>query len=81
MKTNFDHENNCENYTCSVCGYTYTHYYDYEKQVDNEEKPFVKFEGPLLHVVSGCWEPDRIEKISQYACPVCGVLQIDTGVL
>lgn len=81
MKINYDSDNNCEVYTCGVCGYIYHYHYDYDKQVDNAEKPFVKLEEPLLHTVSRSWEPDRIERIYQYACPICGVLQIDVNSL
>jgi protein-arginine kinase activator protein McsA len=78
MTIKYDSDNNCEVHTCSICGYIYNYYYDYNKQTDNTEEPFIKLETPLLHTVSRGWEPDRIEKISQYACPKCGVLQVDT---
>ena len=77
MTIKYDNDNNCEVHTCNVCGHTYHYYYDHDKQVDNNEVPFVKLEEPLLHTVSKSWEPDRIERIHQYACPICGVLQID----
>lgn len=78
MRVSYDSDNHCETYVCGVCGYTYNYYYDYDKRVDNTEEPFIKLEEPLLHTVSRAWEPDRIEKIYQYACPRCGVLQVDT---
>ena len=78
MKINFDSDNHCETYVCGVCGYTYNYYYDYDKQTYNTEEPFIKLEEPLLHNVEVSWGPNRIEKISQYACPKCGVLQVDT---
>lgn len=81
MKINYDSDNNCEVYTCGVCLYTYHYYYDYDKRTDNTEKPFIKLEEPLLHTVSRPWEPDRIERVHQYTCPVCGVLQVDTNSL
>ena len=81
MTIKYDIDNNCEVYTCGVCGHIYTYYYDYDKQTNNTEKPFSKLETPLLHTVSPSWGPDRIEKLSQYACPKCGVLQVDTGSL
>ena len=79
MISKYDYDNNCRVYTCKVCGHTYTEYLDYEKELSNEGKPFVKMEEPLLHTVSMSWEPDRIERIFHYACPMCGVLQIDVG--
>ncbi len=78
MKISYDSDTNCETYVCGVCGYTYKYYYNYDMQADNAEEPFVKLEEPLLRTVRRSWEPDRIEKVSQYACPKCGVLQIDT---
>lgn len=78
MKINYDSDTNGETYVCDVCGYTYYYYYDYDKRVDSAEEPFIKLEEPLLRTVRRNWEPDRIEKVSQYACPKCGVLQIDT---
>ena len=72
---------NCEVYTCGVCGYVYTEYYNHNKQVANREAPFVKLEEPLLRTVSCDWGPDGIERISQYACPICGVLQVDANYL
>lgn len=77
MKITYDHDNKCEVQTCGVCGHTYHYYWDYDKQHENEEKPFVQLEEPLLHTVRRSWEPVRVEKITQYACPVCGVLQVD----
>ena len=76
MKVTYDSDNHCEVYTCCVCGHTYHEYYNYDKQIENEEKPFVKLEEPLLRTVSRGWEPDRIERVYQYACPICGVLQV-----
>lgn len=81
MRISYDIDNHCETYVCGVCGYTYNHYYDCDKQVDNTDAPFVKLEEPLLHTVSRGWGPDRIERIHQYACPKCGVLQVDTKAL
>ena len=78
MTIKYDDDNHCEVYTCGVCGHTYHYYYDYDKRVDYDEKPFVRMEETLLHTVERPWEPNRLEKISQYACPVCGVLQVDT---
>lgn len=81
MKICFSNEINGKTYTCSVCGYTYNYYYNHDEQVNNEAEPFVELEEPLLHTVGKGWEPDRIERIFQYACPKCGVLQVDTNSL
>ena len=81
MTIDFELEANCETYVCGVCRYIYHEYYDREKQIKNEKEPFVKLEEPLLRTVSRDYEPDRIERVVQYACPVCGVLQVDTNSL
>lgn len=78
MKISYDSDNHCETYVCGVCGYTYYYHYDYGKRIDSAGEPFLKLEEPLLRTVQRSWEPDRIERIHQYACPKCGVLQIDT---
>ena len=79
MISKYDSDNNCKIYACKVCGYTYNEYYDYEKELHNEAKPFVKMEEPLLHTVRMGWGPDSLDRIFQYACPMCGVLQVDIG--
>ena len=81
MTIKYNQDTNCEVYTCSVCGHVYHNYYDFDKQAANREAPFVKLEEPLLMTVSCDWGPDGIERVSQYACPVCGVLQVDTNYL
>lgn len=68
-------------HTCGVCRYKYFYYYDYDKQRENQEKPFVKMEEPLFYEVSRPWEGSRLERITQYVCPVCGVVQVDTNSL
>lgn len=78
MIAEYDRENNCTIYACKICGHTYKEYYDYKKHLSDEGEPFIKMEEPLLTTVSADWGPDRIERVTQYACPVCGVLQIDT---
>jgi rubredoxin len=78
MIIKYDSDNNCTIYTCDVCGHIYHEYYDYEKEMHNDEKPFIKLEEPLLRTITPAWEPNRIERVSQYACPHCGVLQVDT---
>ena len=77
MTIKFDEKNSCEVYKCNVCGHTYHYYYNYEKRIYNKEKPFIKMAESLLHVRSMDWEPDKIKTVTQYACPICGVLQID----
>lgn len=81
MTIKYDPDTNCEVYTCGVCGHTYYYYYDHGRRIESAAKPFIKLEEPLLHTARSDWGPDRIERISQYACPICGVLQVDTNYL
>lgn len=79
MIVKFDSDNHRTIYKCKVCGHTYVEYYDYKKTSQDNGEPFIKMEEPLLRTVSIDWGPNRIERVTQYACPKCGVLQIDTG--
>ena len=81
MQSTFNADYNCRIYMCGVCKYLYTEYYDYDKQLHNQEKPFIKMEEPLLRTVERDYGPDTLERINQYACPICGVLQIDTDAI
>ena len=76
MKISYDDNIHCKTYVCDICGYTYNYYYDYNKQIDNTEEPFILKE-LLLRKVHRYWEPNRIERLYKYACPKCGVLQVD----
>lgn len=77
MKTTYDDDSNCEIWKCPVCGYEYHEYYDYPKQSVNTEKPFIKLLEPLLYEEQHDWHPNEIVRCPQYACPQCGILQID----
>ena len=81
MRINYDSDIDGQTYTCDVCGYTYNYYFDHNKQANNKEEPFVQLEEYLLRTVRKSWEPERVERISQYACPKCGVLQVDVNSL
>ena len=76
MQSWYDTDNNCQIYKCGVCKYQYTEYYDYEKQLQNKEKPFIKLEEPLLRIVERDYAPATLVRVNHYACPICGVLQI-----
>lgn len=73
MKHIYNHETNEEEYICGVCRHRYIYNFD---KFRSEGKPFIEFEAPLLCMVEQDWGPDKLEQIKQYACPVCGALQI-----
>ena len=79
MTIKYDNDNHCEIHTCGVCGHTYHYYYDYDKQTENTEKPFIKMNDRLFYEVEVPWQSNRIVQAAHYACPICGVLQIDVG--
>ena len=79
MKSSYDNENNCSVYTCPICGYVYHEYYDYKQQQMNNEEPFIEMAEVLLFEKARDWAPKELIRCKHYACPRCGVLQIDTS--
>lgn len=66
-------------YFCPNCNYTYQEYFDYKKQATNYNKPFIVLEGTLMYFKPRDYAPDKAIKLYHYACPECGILQIDTS--
>lgn len=79
MKSSYDADNNCRVYECPVCGYVYHEYYNYTQQKTNEEKPFIALPEPLLIKTPRDYNAMQVTRIIHYACPQCGILQIDTS--
>lgn len=75
MRTFYDSNKCCTVYTCPHCNYTYHEYSDYDKHTDNNEEPFIVMCEVLLTGTSD----GRLIRLPQYACPSCGILQIDTS--
>ena len=75
MRTFYDSNKCCIVYTCPHCNYSYHQYSDYDKQYVNNEEPFIKMCEVLLTET-----PNRgLTRLPQYACPSCGILQIDVS--
>lgn len=74
MKSHYDNESNCRVFVCPVCSYVYHEYYS-DKQDENE--PFICMSQPLLYEKPRDWAPAELMRVTHYACPKCGVLQID----
>ena len=74
MRTFYDNNKCCTVYTCPHCNYTYHEYSDYDKRTHNNEEPFI-------HICAVLTETSdrRVTRLSQYACPNCGILQIDVS--
>ena len=75
MRTFYDGNKCCTVYTCPHCNYTYHEYSDYDKQTINEEEAFIQVCEVLLTETGD----GRIIRLPQYACPNCGILQIDVS--
>ena len=75
MRTFYDSNKCCTVYTCPHCNYTYHEYMDYKEHLSNNEEPFIQMCEVLLTETSD----RRIIKLLQYACPSCGILQIDVS--
>ena len=74
MRTYYSPLEECTIYRCPNCSTVYHEYSDYEKQKNNIEHPFIKLEQPLLYEDS---EQGHVRRLYHYACPHCGMLQID----
>ena len=77
MKSHYDNESNCRVFVCPVCSYVYHEYSDYSKQKMNTEQPFLLMTQPLLYEKPRDYAPAELLRVTHYACPKCGVLQID----
>lgn len=75
MRTFYDGNKCCTVYTCPHCNYNYHEYSDYDKQSNNNEEPFIQMCEVLLTETSY----EKIARLPQYACPSCGILQIDVS--
>lgn len=73
MKSYYDNNTECRVYVCPHCNYTYHEYFDYDKQSNNNEERFIQMCEALLFETSD----GRVNRLSQYSCPSCGILQID----
>ena len=79
MITFYDSNKRCTVYTCPHCNYTYHEYCDYKKQTENVEKPFIILDDKLLYFKPHDYEADETRRLYHYACPNCGILQIDVS--
>ena len=75
MRSYYDDSTESRVYTCPHCNHTYHEYFDYDKQLRNNEEPFIQLCEVLLTETSD----RKVNRLYQYACPECGILQIDTS--
>lgn len=76
MTTYFDPTNRCTVFSCPHCNTVYHEYVDYDKQLTNTEVPFIRLADVLLYVND---RNEHTHRLYQYACPQCGIVQIDTS--
>lgn len=81
MDSKSDYFADYREYKCPACGYTYHEYYTKETQDKNPEKPFILAIGESFYRYDK--DPmtgeDTTRRHGIYACPICGVLQIDVN--
>ena len=78
MRTYYNPNKHCTVFVCPQCGYTYHDYSDLTKHVQNKEQPFLVVSEQLVDV-----DLDRYRtiRIKHYACPSCGIIQIDSSLI
>lgn len=83
MIVKYDHDCKFILYECTVCKYTHKEYYnsntlytEFDKMAYGKD-PFIKGETEFLYQEKMDYGPSRLTKQTVYACPRCGVLQID----
>lgn len=79
MKAYYDNNAECIVYTCPHCNHIYHEYYDYKKRTENQEKPFLILDDKLLYFKPRDYAEDEAKRLYHYACPNCGILQIDVS--
>lgn len=77
MKITYDWDEHTETHICQACGYKHTKEMShYGKTIEGDDK-FIEMEGLELHSTDdGGWYPSH-NTHTIYACPKCGVLQIE----
>lgn len=85
MIVKYDHDCKFVHYECSNCGYKYKEYYNSFTPYTETDKttygdePFIKGESDFIYQEEAYYAPNRLVKKTIYACPHCGVLQIDVS--
>lgn len=77
MKVDYDYNANTITHICSACGYKHTNTRVYNQTTEGDDE-FIEMEGFELHSTdrSDGWHPSH-NTHTIYACPKCGVLQIE----
>ena len=76
MKVDYNYEEQIRTCICSVCGYNYTEEMEVYGRTLEGKEPFIEME-EIFHSTDESGYYSRPCKHSIYACPKCGVLQLD----
>lgn len=79
MKVVYNYDEQTETCTCPICGYQHSKEYKEYGRTICGDKPFIKMEGFQFHSTDNGdgWHPHHNTHVV-YACPKCGVLQVET---
>lgn len=76
MKVTYDWDEHTKTYVCSACGYKYTEETKaYSRAIEGDDK-FIEMEDFALHSTDRSDYYHQHKSHTVYACPKCGVLQI-----
>ena len=83
MKIEYNWEEKYTTYTCAVCGYKhmekhYDHPDPYTIDPGFGKKPFKQGLNKFIYMQEQSYGPDCTIQETVYACPKCGVLQIES---
>lgn len=78
MKITYDYDEHTKTCVCQACGYKHVkNLNDYGRTIEGDDE-FIKMEGIELHSTDNSgWYPSH-HTHTIYACPKCGVLQVET---
>jgi protein-arginine kinase activator protein McsA len=78
MKITYNWEERIKTCVCQACGYRHSEEMYYTHSTIEGNEPFIEMEGFELHSTdrSDGWHPSH-NTHTIYACPKCGVLQIE----
>ena len=86
MRQHYDESLNAFIRRCPHCGYQHIEPFCIDKLSDEEreymyrhtgDKPFIEGVAKFMHKVEHSYAPSTIEEKTVYACPNCGILQIN----
>lgn len=76
MKVEWNHDEQIETHVCLGCGYRHSKEYKAHGVTLEGDKPFIEMEGFEFHSTDKAYYYPSHNTHTVYACPKCGVLQI-----